>query len=291
MSTSKKGRGGTSRAKAAAKGRAARRSSRPRRRSLGHRGRDAGAGPGAVGPVWNGGARRSSTAAGGTTASSPGPWPTNRSKCRCSASSTCCPCCTRTRRSPAICRNISTRSARICRWAVRLGLEISQPNSVLGKALALNARRNAHAHVAAVHRRGEGRRSAAGGHAAPQAGLCLHARSSGRGDDQRARRRRLSASVPQPDRRAGPRGQCLAGSRRGSTATTKGRFRGSTSRSNCRPSTASFGPIDPAGTAAARQAAAAALAAVRPRARRLHPRRHGAVRLQGPDASRSSKRS
>src|ERR1700677_2162521 len=28
-------------------------------------------------------------------------------------------------------------------WAVRLGLEISQPNTVLGKALALNARRNA----------------------------------------------------------------------------------------------------------------------------------------------------
>src|SRR4029077_11781599 len=28
-------------------------------------------------------------------------------------------------------------------WAVRLGLDIAQPNSVLGKALALNARTNA----------------------------------------------------------------------------------------------------------------------------------------------------
>ncbi len=91
-------------------------------------------------PVCNGGARRSSSAAGGTTASCPGPWQTSRSRCRCSASSTCCRCCTRTKPSPGTCRSTLTRSRSHLPSAVRLGLEISQPNSVLGKALALNAR-------------------------------------------------------------------------------------------------------------------------------------------------------
>ena len=124
--------------------------------------------------------------------------------------------------------------------AVRLGLEISQPNSVLGKALALNARSQRPADVAAVYRRREGRRSSGDGHEAPQAGLCLHARSARRSHDQRARRRRVSAGLSRVDRRHGRRGAILVRSPAARPRSRRQRFRGSIFRSNSRPSTASF---------------------------------------------------
>ena len=48
--------------------------------------------------TWPTGSRASSSAAGGTIASWPGPCATNRSRCRCFASSTCCRCSTRASR-------------------------------------------------------------------------------------------------------------------------------------------------------------------------------------------------
>ena len=63
-------------------------------------------------------------------------------------------------------------------WAVRLGLEISQPNTVFGKAPALNARRNA-LRMSERFIAGEGGRGAPGRLAASQAGFCLHARLAG----------------------------------------------------------------------------------------------------------------
>ena len=254
------------------------------------RGRNPGDRPRIAGPAWSGAARRSSSAAGGTTASSPGPWPTNRSRCRCSASSTCCPCCARTRRSPAICRSISTRSAPTCRWAVRLGLEISQPNSVLGKALALNARTNAmrmsqrfiagakveEVLQAVTRLRKQG--------FAFTLDLLGEATTSERDADayQRAYLNLIEGLAGEVQ--SWPEVARLDRDHEGTDSA------GQSSRSSSRPFTASSArSTRPARPQPSRPPAAPA---ARPRgARRLHPRRHGAVRVQGPDARRSSKRS
>ena len=75
----------------------------------------------------DGGRPTCSIAAGGTTASWPGPCRTKRSRCSCSASSTCCRCSPRPSRSPGICTNIWTMCAIGCRRRRGLGWRWRRP--------------------------------------------------------------------------------------------------------------------------------------------------------------------
>ena len=187
---------------------------------------------------------------------------TSRSRCRCSASSTCCRC---SRRSEAVTRHLHEYFDEVARAAAGgraagAGRGHARTRSPAGP-LAIAARRNAHGARPAVHRRHERRRSAGRRHARAQAEAGLHARPPGRGGHQRSRGRPLSAGVPRPDRghrarRSTPGPRC-----RRSTATPLAELPRVNVSVKLSALYSQFDPIDPDGHDAPRGRAAAAAAA------------------------------
>ena len=191
------------------------------------------------------------------------------------------------RRSPATCANISTRPAEhLPALAAAAACAGCPSTGSLGRLLAGTARAQRRAPGPPLHRRLQSRRSAARRRPRCAAGrwpspsIC-----SARPPSPRTKPSSTSRRVPRPDRRPEPDGQRLAGQRPASTATTAARCRASTSRSSCRRCTASSirsTRTAPAGRCASGCGRSCALAREH---RGLRQRRHGAVRLQGPDAA------
>ena len=200
-------------------------------------------------------------AAGGTTGSWPGPCRTSRSRCRCSASSTCCRCCATSEAIAAHLHEYFDEVRSTCPRRRGWAWPSPRRTRLAGRALAIAARRNAMAHARRFIAGTDSREVLAAAHARAPAAAGLHARHAGRGRDQRSRGRALSAGVSRPDRRHRADGQHLA---RGAADRSRPQ-RTELPRVNVSVKLSAldsqFDPIDPDGTTAPRRGAAAAAAA------------------------------